>query len=153
MKTTVLPSDRPRGGATATLRLAARVRATLLMLVFMLGGIGSAGIVLSSCEDPPPAPVTKSHTGQDSLGRSATGTATANTNGTVTITSTFNTPGVTTVKQVVAFFDKDGNIIGSDAEYPGGTVTVTPPSGATTVVVGAQSSDGATFFTKTSVSQ
>jgi hypothetical protein len=149
---TTLSSDRPQGAA-ATLPLVARVRAALLALVFMLAGIGTAGVVLSSCEDPPPAPITKSHTGQDSQGRSATGTATANTNGTVTITSTFNTAGETTVKQVVAFFDGDGNLLGSDAEYSGGSATVTPPSTATTVVVGAQSSGGATFFTKTSISQ
>jgi len=153
MKSTILPSDRSQGAAATALRLVARVRATLLVLVVMLASVGSAGLVLSSCSEPPPEPVTKTYTGQDSQGRSATGTATANTDGTVTVTSTFNTGGVTTTEQVVGFLDSNGDLIGSDASYPGGSVTVTPPTGATTVVVGAQSSDGATFFTSVSVQQ
>lgn len=151
MYTTILPSDRSQRAAATALRLVARVRATLLVLVFFLACVGSAGIALSSCSEPPPEPVTKTYTGWDSQGRSATGTVTANTDGTVTLTSTFNTGGVTTNEQVVGFLDSNGDLIGTDASYPGGSTTVTPPTGATTVVVGAQSSDGATFFTSVSV--
>lgn len=85
------------------MRLVARVRATLLVLVVFLASVGSARIALSCCSEPPPEPVTKTYTGKDSQGRSATGTVTANTDGTVTVTSTFNTGGVTINEQVVGF--------------------------------------------------